>query len=385
MALTIQATPAAYSSVHDNLIYTVYSDKVQDPETYPNYKFIADVLVDSVLVARIKKIPNPLTGIGIFNVGQIVRAYVLATFNPTPAALVAQTLGSGEFFVDVRMSFGEEIDYEPEYDITFDSIRFFYNHYNGRLVGQASALVPFIDFVASNRPNVGGEVLSSTAFYFVPYFPGSTGSFNVVVTPNVGSGFTQSISVSASNLKVFNVAPMALNAHHAGTITAATTSYTVQIRDQTYRFKVICEPIYEVFALHFLNKYGGFDTKLFNKVSRRSVDINKRDYGLVNYQVDESGEVTDRSETGVYYETRSVYSSQFVERLRLNTDLLTDGEYRWLEQLVISPMVYLEESGYFLPVQIKENSYEAKKVINDDLTSLELSVEYGTTHNSQSR
>ena len=92
-----------------------------------------------------------------------------------------------------------------------------------------------------------------------------------------------------------------------------------------------------------------------------------------------------RNSNNVYNESRSVYSSQFKEKMSLNTDLLTDTEYLWLEQLVLSPMVYLEENGYFFPVVITENNYEPKKVINDDLTNLNISIEFGEQNNTQYR
>ena len=48
-------------------------------------------------------------------------------------------------------------------------------------------------------------------------------------------------------------------------------------------------------------------------------------------------------------------------------------------------MVYLQDGDYFIPVLIKSNNYEPKKVINDDLTNLTLSIEFGTQLQAQSR
>ena len=114
--ITIQATPPAYSSVHGDLIYTVAEVvHTADPITYPNYKFIGDVYINSTLVARIKKVPDPVTKIGIFNVGQVVRNYIATTFNPTANSLVAQSLSLGQFNLSVTMKFGEEYAAEDEF------------------------------------------------------------------------------------------------------------------------------------------------------------------------------------------------------------------------------------------------------------------------------
>lgn len=186
-------------------------------------------------------------------------------------------------------------------------------------------------------------------------------------------------------MEVLNVSPTALNAIHAGTITASTISYAVQIGSQTYQFRIICEPMYQPYTLHFLNKYGGFDSVIFSKVSRKTFDITKTDFGKLPYTVGFDGQVSYKTDNGVYNESRSVYSSLYKEKLQLNSDLLTDAEYIWLSDLILSPMIYLEDSGYLYPIVITDNNYEPKKVINDDLTNLVINIEFGTSLNAQFR
>jgi hypothetical protein len=390
MAITITATPASLSSLHDNLIYTVSSSKTSDPTTYPNYKFIGDVYVTisgtPTLVARIKKIPHPDTGIGIFNVGQVVRNYVTTVFNPAPNVLKAQELGTEEFFLTVTLKFGESYSTTTTLNVTTDSARVFYNNYNGRLVGSDSSLTGLSNKVASTR-SVNTDVSLTSAYHFVPYFPSSTSAITVTVTAvGGGSGFSSTVTPSAANnMQIINVAPVALNAVHSGTINASTQYYTVLIGSQTYRFDVICEPVYTVHTLHFLNKYGGWESKLFNKVSRRTVEITRKDFGKIDYSVDGSGVVSYHNSNGVYNETRSVYAVQFGEVMTLNSDILSDDEYAWLEQLVLSPMVYLQDGSYFFPCIIKASNYEPKKIINDDLTNLTLTIEFGNQLQAQSR
>lgn len=387
MAFAIKYTPSAYSSFQDDLIYTVAdSDKVADPDTYPNFKFIADVYIGGNLVVRLKAVPDPVTGIGIFNVGSIVRSYAAMTFNPAVGSMVADTYGDGEWTVSVTMRFGEEWDYTPTYDLIVDSTRTYFNNYNGRLFGTTSSLTGKIDKVISNRPLSGITMLSS-GYLLIPYFPTSISPVSVTITPSGGgSGFTTSFTPGAANvLQLLNVAPANLNALHAGAITSGNTSYTVLIGGQTYTFKVICEPQYTPYTLHFLNQYGGFDTKIFNKVSRKTFDIERKDYGRQPYTIDGDGQVSYKSNNGVYNERRSTYSSLFKEKMVLNTDLLTDAEYAWLEDLLLSPIIYLEENGYFFPVVITDNNYEAKKVINDDLTNLTINIEFGNQLNAQFR
>jgi hypothetical protein len=386
MALEIKYTPPIYSSLHGDLIYTVAdADKVSDPTTYTNFKFIGDIYIGGNLIARVKRVPDPVTGIGIFNVAAIVRAYVATIFNPTPGILIAQALTENEFYVNVDMHFGEEWDYTPTYNILGDTPRSFVNSYNGRFVGATSLLAAKNQKVASNRPTTGFAFLT-TNFLFVPYFQYTAGAVPFSVTPSGGgSGFSTSFTPTVVDMNLLNVSPITLNALHAGCITPATTSYAVTIGSQTYVIKLICEPIYQPYMIHFLNQYGGFDSKIFSKVSRKILQIERKDYGRLPYTVDSDGQVSYSSSNGVFNEERSTYSSLWKETMSLNSDILMDEEYIWLQDLLLSPMIYLEDGGYFYPIVITDTNYEPKKVINDDLTNLVINIEFGKQLNAQFR
>jgi hypothetical protein len=87
----------------------------------------------------------------------------------------------------------------------------------------------------------------------------------------------------------------------------------------------------------------------------------------------------------VYNETEYVYATQYSEKMQLNSDLLTDADYIWLYDLMVSPQVYIFINGYFIPCVITDNNYEVKKRINDDLTNLTINIEFGKNLNAQFR
>ena len=398
--MTITSAPVDYSSIHGDVVYAVFSDHSSDSVTYPNFKYVADIYIDSVLVARIRKVQDPTTGLGIFNIGQILRNYVSATFNPDPSSLVAQILRNTEFYCNVVVSFGEEYNYTTYPTLISSASKRFYNHYNGRLVGISNALTAKLQKFATNN-NLTGYALLSTNHYFVPWMPPDLTGVNlddpfapdgrrvdVNVTPKGGGeSFATSFELNDwEDLHVLDISPVVLNFIHPGAITDTTTSYTVEIvNSQSYTVNLICESMYQTYVVHFLNQYGGFESKLFTKVSRTKYKIDKKDYGKLNYTVDNSGVVTYKNSNGVYNESRSVYSSQFEEKLTLNTDILTDEEYIWLRDLIVSPMVYIQDGDYFFPAVISDSDYEPKKSINDDLTNLTITLEYGINLNAQFR
>lgn len=393
MSYTIQATPPSYSSLHGDLIFTVaYPEHTSDPVTYPNFKFVGDIYIGGVLVARLKKIPNPDTNIGVFNIGQIVRNYVAFNFNPDPVDIIAQTMGNGEFTLDVVMKFGEEYSYTIYTNLVVDSTRTYFNNYNGRLTG-TSSVDGMINKPATTRP-YATPIRCDSKFNFIPIFytePSFGGSWAITIraydysNTNVNTAI-KFLTPTENLLHIVNLSKDAINDLSAGTINATIKYYTVEFNDGIiYRFNMECECIHDKYTLHFLNKFGGFESKDFVKVSRKTIQIDKKDFGKLPYTVDSSGVVSYKNSNNVYNESRSVYSSQFKERMTLNSDLLTDGEYSWLEELVLSPMVYMEQDGNFLPVVITENNYEPKKVVNDDLTNLTISIEFGQQLNTQYR
>lgn len=384
--MVLKDAPASYSSAHDDIIYVVYDPHVTDSVTYPNYKYIADVYIGGNLIARLKRAQDPVNGYGVFNVAQVVRDYLSTSFNPVSGSLLSQVLASGEFFNDVVIHFGEEYAYTSYADILIDTSRRFFNHYNGRLVGDTTALNFSVQNKFASNNIARGNVLLSTTHYLVPYFPTVTGTVSVVVTPTGGgSPFSTDITPNAQEMQILNISPVALNAVHGGAIIANTTSYTVSVDGQVYTVNILCESQYDTYMIHFLNQYGGFESKLFTKVSRRKFKVDRKDFGKLGYTVDAAGIVNYKNTNGVYNESKSVYSSQYKETLVLNSDLLTDAEYVWLKDLILSPMVYIQDGIYFFPVVLSETDYEEKKAINDDLTNLTITVDYGYNLNAQYR
>ncbi|MFT3679435.1 MAG: hypothetical protein QM791_04130 [Ferruginibacter sp.] len=397
MSYSIKAVPVYLSSLQGDLIYTVaYPEHTSDPVTFPNFKFVADVYVGATMVARLKKVPDPVTSIGIFNIGNIVRNYIATQFNPQAGILLAQRLGVGEFSLNVTLKFGEEYAYTLYTNLITDSERTFFNNYNGRLTGNTSSLDNLEDHPLTTRP-LNTPVRCDANFNFVPFLPSNTSEFELAIkTYDFSGNMVQDLyryftPASAFQLHIFNLSKTTINNLLPGMVNDGVKYYTVSFNspntpeDTTLIFTQQCECVYDRYTLHFLNKYGGFESKDFMKVSRKTISIEKKDFGKLTYTVDSSGQVSYRNSNNVYNESRSVYASQYKERMTLNSDFLNDQEYRWLQELVLSPMVYLEQDGFFFPVVISENNYEQRKTVNDELTNLTLSIEFGDQLNAQFR
>lgn len=525
MAIVINDHPGDYYSAHGDLLFVVYeATKSNDETNYPNYKYVADVYVDGTLAARIKKWPQPDSKRGIFNIGPVVRSYLANVFSPATTFL-AQSIGEDEFFAKVTVKFGEEYDDTLYTNLTIDQDRFYFNHYNGRLIGTRTALSAKLGLGLTNRP-LNNYVTLASGKSFIPFFPNATSTpieiktynhvnalvetkntsyvptngkatvtisyqlsqlngvdvdlfiyvngvetllvfIDTVATFDVTEGdtvlakmitegdaqpwpgtgtpwanmyitedsvtiynqittdqgtpdqhvlyetsfvvqdrdyfigaFADNTTVPTTDIvdntttdyfvpykiQLFDASPTPINLLYPGLITDYIKYYTVQIGSTSiYRFDLVCEPRYDTYTLHFLNQYGGYESRLFSKISRKRIEVSKKSFGKLPYTISDAGLIQYRNSNNVYNEQRSIYFSQFTEPWTLNTDILSDEEYTWLQDLIVSPEVYLEQDGYFIPVTIQSNNYEKRKQINDKLTNLTLEIEFGENYTAQVR
>lgn len=390
--MTLLYNPGAYFSVHNDLIFTVLdSVKANDPALYPNYKYICDVYIGLTLVARLSAVPRPDTKIGVFNVSNIIRNYVANNFNPLAGDLRAQELGENEFYVTAQLKFGEDYNFTTYPDVLVDSERIYFNHWN------PNSISAYADKVISNRP-YATKVYRNASFNFVPFMPSDDTNVSLVIKAYRGTTLlntttqTYGPTPGSSNMQqLYNLAPNVINAFAPGFINDTVEYYTVEfsttniVGDSIYRFNLFCEAIYEVFTLHFLNQFGGIESKSFNKVSRKSIDIDRSDFGKLPYTIPANGNPSYYNTGNVYNEQESVFAVQWKEKMALNSDFLTDAEYIWLQELIVSPQIYIEINGFFHPVKITAKDYELRKGVNDNLTNLTLTIEFGKQFNSQYR
>lgn len=389
MAIEIKTQPGTRQSVHSDLIYVVHeATKVADPVTYPDYRYLADVYAGSELVTRLKAYPDPTTGMGIFNISNILRNYITPVFNPAIADIDVQNMNVGDFNVSGTVVFGEEYGFTQYPAIISSTGRNMFGHYNGRLLGTLTNLTAYYGKIASARPD-RTPVYRDGSLNLIPYYQNDASiDFTITGRPSGGT-VSDSFAKTDGSMQMFNFSPDFINTFYASTIIAETDEYfEVDFTSNTNRlltFDLKCEPKFTTYTLHFLNRFGGFESRDFTKLSRKLLDIEKKDFGKLPYSVNASGEVSYYNSNNVYNETRSVYASKYKEKMTLNTDVLTDGEYTWLGDLILSPMVYIEMDGYFVPIVISRNNYEFKKSVNDRVTNLTLEIEFGDSFNAQYR
>lgn len=377
--MTFESTPPAYSSVNDELVYVAYDAHAADPVTYPNYKYVAEVHINGTLQFTGRYFPNPTSSRGIIPIGAVVREYVSATLT-VGSGILADELGDGEWSLSVVVKIREEYGGTVGAIVLTDSTRVFFNHYNGR-INDFTILGDYDDAPATTRPTTINLTFNGPN-YFIPYFSETTTPFDVVITGGTSTR-TKTITPTAANtLQILNISPAAINIDYAGNFTTSSTSYTVAVGGVTYTVNILCEGKYTNYFIHFKNQFGGFETMLFNKVSKRTYEGEKKTFRQLPYRVNGSGVVSVKAGNIMHTQGTS-YAGKFKDKLKINTDWLSDAEHRWLYQLVMSPQIYLQDGTTIYPVTLTDTNYEVKQHIVDGLTNLMIEVDFGTTYKTQ--
>lgn len=154
---------------------------------------------------------------------------------------------------------------------------------------------------------------------------------------------------------------------------ANTNLYTVYLDDFCSR--------YDRYVLHFLNKLGNYDSFTFNMLSRETSE-NKQD----SYKKFAARKIGS-SYTYYPYDSDTVnYSTTITRRLLLNSEIITDAQMAWLDDLLHSPSIYLEtpddttvvgDQRQLIAVKLTNRGpFERKKKVNDKIFNLNLEVEY---------
>ena len=138
-----------------------------------------------------------------------------------------------------------------------------------------------------------------------------------------------------------------------------------------------CDTNYTPYELHYLNRWGGYDSFTFDGKSTESSNIQKT---FAKYS-------TDRiSGTSLEYTTSAqrtrAFNTSVNESYNLNSRLLTDFESDGLEDLISSPEVYWNSPDGFVNVNVQGTTYERKRSENGKVFSLALTM---TIDNSDKR
>ena len=189
-----------------------------------------------------------------------------------------------------------------------------------------------------------------------------------------GTAQLTQLGVSLTNVAYYTVTALNVN-------TSVSKVYYFTIQDAD------CKG-FETIRLAFLNSLGAWDYYNFTKKSVRKTQINKtaikQNYGTTPYlATTPSGDAFnfDYYTQGTYNGGTRAFNVNAIETIEANTDFITEDEAAILEELFLSPDVYMQTGTTFEPVVINETEYIKQTTANDMLKQYIITVEKG--HNTR--
>ena len=397
MAVTIYDEPQLISPAGNPLMFTFSSDETgQD-----NFSFIIEVYVNSVLHSThqvfrqfgtlskfdcsgilASTLSSPLIVDGTLTTfyDSAINEYniiVYEKYGATPAIQANATSST-------RYAFNGSLRHQ-------DWIVFDYQDHNADTNNSTTPITFLSDFPSGNKFFCGLEERM-----FLGIFCLDTG-VNLRVRLYNSSNTqiaTDLVALTLSDLIVIDASPSTIISETSitqGNFDAA-VYYTIEARptgaganlgaSQAFRIDIDTEcKRYETRRLHWLNKFGVWDSFTFSLVSIDSSTVQSNGYQR------EKGVWDNTSYTYPLYQgEKTTFAKTASDQLVLNSDFIKQEVQQWLVRgLYESPVVYLEvEDGTeFEPVNVTNSNYQFKTRRRDGLIQEQITIERTYTYTSQ--
>ena len=407
MAITIAQNPFLHSPAYNPLDYVVTSNNTAQD----NFRYVCDIYITNVTPSffRVFADKDPNYNSGHFDIHRIVENFVSGdivladtAFNINPNAYRKYTCKFGEAY-----GVSSAVTVYP--NLTVDTSRYAWNACldfvefknltaNKYLMEEATGVGKFL----TNRPepnNISFDLNESAFTYIMGDDNNNSNNLMRIITYDstgailqtvyITNSYTSPASVTnhkflrfASGVKQINAVPASLiSGGSQPIITSSVAKYAIAILNpalnrtsetRTYKIKNVCSKDTAV-RLHFLNKYGGFDSFTFDIHSAQSAAIKRSEYKRMA-----GGFATANS--WKYDKTDSLdinFDTNIKDTVHLISDWINEDISTWLEELVTSPWIYLEDAtDGLISVSIVNSQYNRKKNAFDKIFNLELDIQY---------
>jgi hypothetical protein len=388
VAITIENEPGDITPVYSDITYTLSSTN----SGQTNFKFVAVVKnAAGTILAKLKAPVYTGTSYGVFNISRILQNYVTFDFNQA-TTIPAKCTNS---FLAYSVEFGEEYGGTEYLNLTSDTGKYTWNglfsKWESEAVSDYEIAIPssrkFLTTVRSRR-------VTRAQYDYLYFLRGAaTGVDEVEVKAYDAAGnattsvIDQTFNTTAKDEYLLRMAAGVVNLNQisaaslisgtAGSVVpVGTVYYTIQLKQsigndpcsEAYRFDVIEEcSKYTPRVLYFLNRLGGFETLRCSMLNRDTFEVQRKQLKRNTYEFTGTQYGRDTAAHGI-----ANYSTTKTRKVILNTDFLNATEWQWVDDLLSSPIVYLDGT---IPVNITNTSMEVFD-LNDGPQQLRIEVEY---------
>ena len=402
MAITINDSPFQVTPAFNPVDHTVTSTN----SAQANFKYVLDLYIEGVTdPAYIRTTVNadPTTGKGHFDIQNIVRNYMTFDISKTDYGFTQ----APNVYAAYTAYFGEQ--YGPSSGVTVTSgvtvapQRFAFNGGFSFPAFKDYTSVTYLMVGSSaqkfltNMPNpvtVRSDeyrwlgMMSTTANKIarcqIKTYNSAGSLLNTVLVSNTYSGVTANddkflnFSCGGTNLNLIPGAQIVSGS--TPIITASVAKYTVQILDsggsassELFTFKINDEcSKYTAYSFYFMNAFGRFDTFTCVLADRKEVSIKREKFkrmvggftgGIYTYAKSDRQEIT--------------FNTTLKDKITVNSEWIDEDHGEWLEELITSPVVYVDDATHgLLGINILQDTYQVKRRTVDKLINISFAFEY---------
>lgn len=236
--------------------------------------------------------------------------------------------------------------------------------------------------------------------YFLRWIRDSTAtSINITVRigiyDNTGtrthSDYISYVNYSNSIIKGFAVGTDEIESQSWNTGFSLTDSdkyIAIELTDQNYSqtynylFEFDWTPCdaFQSYEVHWLNRYGGFDSWVFNRNSKESIQVTQESFKSSPFDIDSGDHVPSARYIKPFH-------TQIADVIDMNTQNLKEWEYQGIRDLFTSPEVYVKvatpSTEYFVSAVVLNNSVVQNKRSQDGIFNVNVQLKIDNSEQRQ--
>lgn len=349
-----------------------------------------------ITIGKFRITPDPITKKGIFDVSTIARAYFENKFKGSYEVVAWQT---DKVYVKLSYSFGEYYNGSEHFGIQSANYLKVYYYYDDIVSGMLYA--PNVSaYPTAYNWLTDRDVTKITAprgrNIYLPYnntYAGTTtqsiSAYSYINGVNDDSGAT-SVTIS-KQLVELNLCSYTLDNLVYGTFNDTIDEYRITAKkplgeettEAVIKYKCVKN---NDMQLHFLNRYGAWETMSFDAINREQSTIERKTYKQKGYTaynssvVDYSGYVAPSLGFTTYVkdDRETIFWQNKQTEYTLTSGYICEQDFKWLQQLINSPKVYVEKYDQqftiVYPCIIKTTQWTQKFSGADKMFNLELTI-----------
>ena len=153
------------------------------------------------------------------------------------------------------------------------------------------------------------------------------------------------------------------------TISSNNSSYS----DVVITLRKVCEPKYTPLNIIFYNKFGALQNLWFFKKSMTNINITSQQFNNNILDIENSGS-TPSYALSKHQEKKFMANGK--ESITVNSGFYTEDHNEVVREMLLAEQVWIFDGTNTLPINLKSNTLQFKKSVNDKLISYTLSFDY---------